>query len=423
MMHCVRTALSVVCQNRNKIISTQTVFNVNHLIIAQRRRWFSSQKDDTDIIVDNICKGDAELEKKLRILMLEVEVMRQDGRHAPDNIKKDHWQHLLSLPSKNQRASYLRYLFKTEKSRENFKAKKEAKKLSNPVIKPEDSKENEDDLLYGIQHQTLFLRIRDQSINQFDNYRALQALTYGQSVVIDCSYEDYMVYKEAVNAAKQLTYVFGDNRIHKEPFNLHMCNVNMGGHFMKQMRKNIPSLDEPWFPLNIHTESYLDVFPKEKLVYLTPHCREELSKFDHDAVYIIGCMVDKVNNEPLSLAKAKRDGIKMAKLPLDRYLEWAPGSKKNLNINHMVPILLDLKLTGDWEYSLRHIPRRKLMETKILAMQKKLSHNPKLQNEVMKNFKLTNPNRLSFKNKNFGSFSFKEKQIRSKRTLYDDENI
>lgn len=41
------------------------------------------------------------------------------------------------------------------------------------MIKPEDSKENEDDLLYGIQHQTLFLRIRDQSINQFDNYRYL----------------------------------------------------------------------------------------------------------------------------------------------------------------------------------------------------------------------------------------------------------
>ncbi|CAH1639790.1 unnamed protein product [Spodoptera littoralis] len=422
MMHCIRTALSVVRQKRNIIIPTQTLFNVNHLTVAQRR-WFSSQKDDTDTIVENICNGDAELEKKLRILMLEVEVMRQDGRHAPDNIKKDHWQHLLSLTSKNQRASYLQYLFKTEKSRENFKAKKEAKRLNNPVIKPEDSKEHEDDLLYGIQHQSLFLRIRDQSINQFDNYRALQALTYGQSVVIDCSYEDYMVYKEALNAAKQLTYVFGDNRIHKEPFNLHMCNVNMGGQFMKQMRKNIPSLDEPWFPLNIHTESYLDIFPKEKLVYLTPHCREELSKFDHDAVYIIGCMVDKVNNEPLSLAKAKRDGIKMAKLPLDRYLEWAPGSKKNLNINHMVPILLDLKLTGDWEYSLRHIPRRKLMETKILAMQKKLSHNPKLQNEVMKNFKLSKLNRLAFKEKHFGSFTFKEKKVRSKRTLYDDENI
>lgn len=32
-------------------------------------------------------------------------------------------------------------------------------------------KEFPDDLIYGIKHQTLFLRIRDQSINQYDNYR------------------------------------------------------------------------------------------------------------------------------------------------------------------------------------------------------------------------------------------------------------
>ncbi|XP_047027197.1 mitochondrial ribonuclease P protein 1 homolog [Helicoverpa zea] len=415
-MYCIRTAISLVCKNRNKIVPPPVTYKIKQFTTGPIY-FSSSQIDDTDLIVHNICKGDAELEKKLRILMLEVEVMRQDGRHAPDNIKQDQWQHLLELTSKNQRASYLQYLFKTEKSRENFKAKKEAKRKENPVIKPEESKENEDDLLYGIQHQSLFLRIRDQSINQFDNYRALQSLMHGQSIVIDCSYEDNMVYKETLNAAKQLTYVFGDNRVHKEPFNLHICNVNMGGKFMKQMMKNIPSLDEPWFPLNIHTKSYLDVFPKEKLVYLTPHCREELTKFDHDAVYIIGCMVDKVNNEPLSLAKAKRDGIKMAKLPLDRYLEWAPGSKKNLNINHMVPILLDLKLTGDWEYSLRHVPRRKLMETKIMAMQKRLSHNPSLKEEVMKNFKLSRLNTLAFKEKR------KFNQSKSKRSLYDDENI
>lgn len=131
-------------------------------------------------------------------------------------------------------------------------------------------------------------------INYSFNFRALQAMIYGQGLVIDCSYDDDMVYKEAVNAAKQLTFVFGDNRIHKEPFNIHLCNLNMKGAFMQQLRKNIPSLDEPWFPINMHTKSYLDVYPREKLVYLTPHCREELTQFDHDAVYIIGCMVDKV---------------------------------------------------------------------------------------------------------------------------------
>lgn len=75
-------------------------------------------------MVDLICKGNTELEKKLRILMLEVEVMRQDGRFAPDSINNDQWQHLLDLKTKNQRQSYLRYLFKTEKSKENFKVKK-----------------------------------------------------------------------------------------------------------------------------------------------------------------------------------------------------------------------------------------------------------------------------------------------------------
>ncbi|CAB3256491.1 unnamed protein product [Arctia plantaginis] len=415
-------------QNRDIVIPSQKLFNVKRYNFQQPRCNFSlKNEEDADQIVEDICKGDTDLEKKLRILMLEVEVMRQDGRYAPDRIRNDQWVHLLELQSKSQRTNYLRYLFKTEKAKENFKAKKEAKRIENPVIKPEDVKENEDDLLYGIQHQSLFLRIRDQSINQFDNYRALQAMIYGQGLVIDCSYDDDMVYKETLNAAKQLTFVFGDNRIHKQPFNIHFCNLNMEGAFMQQLRKNIPSLDEPWFPINLHTKSYLDVFPREKLVYLTPHCREELTHFDHDAVYIVGCMVDKMNNEPLSLARAKRDGLKMAKLPLDRYLEWAPGSKKNLNINHMVPILLDLKLTSDWEFALRHIPRRKLMETKIKAMEKRWQNNPEKKDNLINAFKGKSNN---FTKKKFNTLLFREKRMnnkeynfKSKRSLYDDENI
>lgn len=126
-------------------------------------------------------------------------------------------------------------------------------------------------------------------------FRALQAFMHGQPIILDCSYEEHMVKKEILNAAKQLTYVFGDNRIHKEPFGIHLCNVNLEGPLMKQFRINVPSLNEPWFPMYMHSESYTDIFPKEKLVYLTPHCREELTKFDTDAIYIVGCMVDKVS--------------------------------------------------------------------------------------------------------------------------------
>ncbi|KAL0851043.1 hypothetical protein ABMA28_006934 [Loxostege sticticalis] len=400
-------------KTQRKVPPVQKVVNSNSMILNQSYR-FISQLDESDKIIQELCKNDAELEKKLRILMLEVEVMRQDGRYAPNSLNTNQWQHLMTLHSRNQRNNYLTYLWKTEKARENQKAKKEARRKEFEESKPEENKEFPDDLLYGLTHQALFLRIRDQSINNFDNYRALQAIKYGQPVVIDCSYEEHMVLRETVNSAKQMTFVFGDNRIHKDPFDIHMCNVNLRGDFMKQLRRNIPSLEEPWFPLNIHTKSYLDIFPKDKLVYLTPHCREELTKFDHDAIYIVGCMVDKVNNEPLSLAKAKRDGIKMAKLPLDRFLEWAPGSKKNLNINHMLPILSDLKISGDWEFALRHIPRRKLMETKILAMQKKIKNNALLKEDIFRN--------LSLKSKVKG-FSLKENKLRSRKSLYDDDNV
>lgn len=52
---------------------------------------------------------------------------------------------------------------------------------------------------------------------------------------------------------------------------------------------------EPWFPLHIHQGSYNDLFPKEKLIYLTPDSREEMLQYDHDAIYIIGGIVDKVS--------------------------------------------------------------------------------------------------------------------------------
>ncbi|KAL4712695.1 hypothetical protein ACJJTC_007992 [Scirpophaga incertulas] len=412
-MYCYRLFVNLARNQKKNVINNIVVLKHKQSFFQQIRK-LGNIHDESDMMIQQLCKGDEIMEKKLRILMLEVEVMRQDGRLAPNTIKTTQWEHLLQLGSRNQRNNYLLYLWKTEKSKENQKAKKEAKKKEMELMKPEEIKEYADDLLYGIKHQSLFLRIRDQSINNFDNYKSLQSIQYGQPIIIDCSYEQHMVYRENVNAAKQMTFMFGDNRMHKDPYNIHMCNVNNNGEFMKQLRKNIPSIDEPWFPINIHAKSYLDIFPKNKLVYLTPHCREELTEYDHDAIYIIGCMVDKVNNEPLSLAKAKRDGLKMSKLPLDRYIEWGPGAKKNLNINHMVLILLDLKLTGDWDVALKHIPRRKLMSTTITTMQNKIQ-NKALREAVFENSK----HDRKFVN---NDYKRKNKMTNLRKTLLYDDN-
>lgn len=103
----------------------------------------------------------------------------------------------------------------------------------------------------------------------------------------------------------------------------------------------------------------MDLYPRENIVYLTPHCDTELKDYDSDNVYIIGGIVDKSLREPLTLAKAKRDKVKMAKLPLDRHLNMKGA--KSLTLNSMVSILLDWRIEKDWKSVLeRYVPRRKI---------------------------------------------------------------
>lgn len=72
-------------------------------------------------------------------------------------------------------------------------------------------------------------------------------------------------------------------------------------------------------------------------------------------------MVDKVNVEPISLGKAKSEGLRMACLPLDKHLLWQIGSK-SLTLNQVLRIMLDIKKTGDWSKAFVHVPKRKLID-------------------------------------------------------------
>jgi Trm5-related predicted tRNA methylase len=67
-------------------------------------------------------------------------------------------------------------------------------------------------------------------------------------------------------------------------------------------------------------ELYIDLFDKDRLIYLTPDSPNEMTHFDHDAVYILGGIYDDENKEPLTYEKAVRQNIRHQKLPLEKYL-------------------------------------------------------------------------------------------------------
>ncbi|XP_076066415.1 tRNA methyltransferase roswell isoform X3 [Oratosquilla oratoria] len=315
---------------------------------------------------------------KLALIQLEYEFYKQGGLSVPKVVTEAQWQELLEKQTRNSRRKYFKFLFLNEIKKENAKKKKEERKSKVEEKRlleesqRQSSTEKKGHLEYGLWKNSLFLRIRDSAITHFQNGRLISAMLHNQPLVVDLSFDHCMSSREKQNCSNQLQMMFAENRKHEEPFNLYFCNAHKSFDTVTKLEKYIPTLYEPEFPLNVTEQCYLDIFPREKLVYLTPDSREELTEYDHDAVYIIGGIVDTAKSDPLTLAKAKQQGIKMGKLPLDTYLRWGSGSGKNLTLNQMILIMLDMKFTGDWRKALTHVPRRKIKTEEEISFESQL---------------------------------------------------
>lgn len=149
-------------------------------------------------------------------------------------------------------------------------------------------------LKYGLMHNSLFVRIYDQSLDNFLNYSLAISSMFEPNIVFDCGYDDVMLENEISNCAKQIMYSFVLNRMHNHPAKLYLCNASRQNQIMQMLHNLVPNLYEESFPLETTSESYLDMFDRNKLVYLTPHCRTEMTFYNPNKIYIIGGVVDKV---------------------------------------------------------------------------------------------------------------------------------
>lgn len=165
---------------------------------------------------------------------------------------------------------------------------------------------------------TIFLRLIRATQNKHWHARCAQSMIFGRPFVVDMSYESYMSNKETVSFINQLLDGYGSNHRRIEPCDLVLTNFDKSGFVFKKICYMHDSPDCLF--AKISEQSYLDLFPKERLVYLTPDAEDDLLEDDEDNIYIIGGLVDAKDNKPLSYARAKKDNIRSARLPIDRYL-------------------------------------------------------------------------------------------------------
>lgn len=277
-----------------------------------------------------------------------VEMWHQAGKFVPKDITDEQLQDLAALTTKSAKKKFLKFLA----IKEAHKISKKEKRENKP--KPERITDGEERELKN----TFLMKFWSGSLDRLQNWRAAQAMRFGQPLVYDMSYERHMTRREMENAVSQLMETEGFNRRSSDPFHLHFCGLTPGGAYHRELLKRYGA--ETWERMLItDTASQpADVFPREDLVYLTADSPTVLREFDHRKVYVVGAIVDRSIQSGISLANAKRLQLATARLPLDEYLDWDCGAK-NLTLDQMIRILSTVKDTGNWKTALEFVPKRK----------------------------------------------------------------
>lgn len=278
-----------------------------------------------------------------------LEMWRLAGRSVPENIGEEQLKTFMECPSKSAKKKYLKYLHIKELYKKNDKRKMDEKRERRLETQKQASETET--------KRSSFICLWANAMDKAYNWRVAQSMIFGQPLVFDMSYEKDMSIREVANTVRQIVLSESCNRRSVDPFHIHFCNFKDDSLYHKEFIKHYR---EAWGKLliTVTDQCYTDVFPKDKLIYLTADSPKVMKTFDHDKIYIVGSMVDRSIKTGVSLARAKRLGLETAALPLEKYLLWNSGAK-NLTLDQMMHILLTLKDTGDWKKALEFVPKRK----------------------------------------------------------------
>lgn len=176
-------------------------------------------------------------------------------------------------------------------------------------------------------------------------------------IIFDCGYSAEMSYRENFEASKQLTRCFGSNRSHISPFVLHFANMNMDGQLWTCLKRQMPGLLEKPLPIQIHQQDIVELFPKDKLVVLTPDSPNIMREYNPDMHYVISAIVDRGDKIPASLAKAKKFDLQTARLPVEQYRKCR--SNKVLTLDQIMNVMLEINHKKDWNKAFSYVAARK----------------------------------------------------------------
>ena len=211
-----------------------------------------------------------------------------------------------------------KFWFKLDKTKENEQRKKAERQQRHQEREAEYERLKAEGIVEY--PSRILLRVLDRTMTKFYYSNLAYAMMHGLPLVFDLQYNQHMRHQELMNMIEQILMAHGVNKIQREPFHLMLCNAGPDNAVLKHIVKH-KVLDLDTLPITVCEKSTTDLFPKKDIVYLSPNAREVMERFDPHSVYVIGGIVDKAKETPLTFAQAKKDQVRTLRLPIDEYLE------------------------------------------------------------------------------------------------------
>ncbi|XP_066588714.1 tRNA methyltransferase 10 homolog A isoform X2 [Prorops nasuta] len=172
------------------------------------------------------------------------------------------------------------------------------------------------------------------------------------TVTIDLSFDHLMIDKDIAKLIKQILRCYTLNRRASAPLQFSLTSFN--GKSKKEMEKH--NGYENW-DVKFLSDSYMSVYSKSKLIYLTSESENVIDSLHEDCVYVIGGLVDHNSQKGLCYKLAVENGIQHGRLPIDKFLYMK--ARKVLTIDHVFEILKKITEGKSWQEAfLQVLPER-----------------------------------------------------------------
>ncbi|KAM6227446.1 tRNA methyltransferase 10 homolog B isoform 2-T2 [Spheniscus humboldti] len=188
--------------------------------------------------------------------------------------------------------------------------------------------------------------------------RLLEARASGPRLCVDLGVADCMTQKETSRLASQIRRLYGANRRAEKPFWLCLTEFVVGSLIYEECFRMNDGFSN--YLMDTTQESYLDLFPLDAIVYLTPDSENALEDIDPNKVYVLGGLVDESIHKKLTLQRAQEQSLQTARLPIREYMVKTVNTKnyhsETLAINQasgvcITELAIDTSITA-WYISL-----------------------------------------------------------------------